>query len=156
MKNPIRFLMHVPVPWVFVLTYLVGVAFEFVRPWTVSPTAARMGVTTGGVLFAVGAVIAGWCLIIFHQARTTTAPGESSVKLVTRGPYRFTRNPMYVGLSLAYVGEAALLKQIWPVLLLPLTVAYLNWTVIPVEEAKLQEVFKDQYKEYRVSVRRWV
>ena len=157
MKNPIRFLMHVPVPWVFVLSYLLGVVFEFVRPrTTISPTAALVSTIAGGVLFAVGAVIAGWGLMIFHKARTTTVPGESSVKLVTWGPYRFTRNPMYVGLSLAYLGEAALLKQVWPVLLLPLTLAYLNWTVIPVEEAKLQEVFHDQYKQYRVSVRRWL
>ncbi|HEV8261426.1 MAG TPA: methyltransferase [Burkholderiales bacterium] len=66
---------------------------------------------TGGVLFSVGAVIAGCCLVIFRRARTTTVPGKSSVKLVTWGPYRFTRNPMYVGLVLAYLGEAGLLKQ---------------------------------------------
>lgn len=156
MKNPIRFLMHVPVPWVFVLTYLLGVALGFVRPWTISAAAARVSVITGGALFAMGAVMAGWGLTIFHKARTTTVPGESSVRLVTWGPYRFTRNPMYVGPSLAYLGEAALLRQIWPVLLLPLTLAYLNWTVIPVEEAKLQEAFQDQYQQYRVSVRRWV
>ena len=81
MKNPIRFLMHVPVPWVFVLTYFLGVALESLRPWTVSATAARASVITGGVLFAVGAVIAGWGLMIFHKARTTTVPGESSVRL---------------------------------------------------------------------------
>ncbi len=148
--------MHLPVPWVFVLSYLLGVALEFARPWTVSPAAARASVITGAVLFGVGAVIAGWGLMIFHKARTTTVPGESSAKLVTWGPYRFSRNPMYVGLSLAYLGEAALLKHIWPVLLLPLTLAYLNWTVISVEEAKLQEAFQDEYKQYRVSVRRWV
>lgn len=156
MKNPIRFLLHAPVPWVFVLTYLLGVALESVRPWTISSAGARASTITGGVLFVVGALIAGWGLIIFRRARTTTVPGESSAKLVTWGPYRFTRNPMYVGLSLAYLGEAALLKQIWPVLLLPLTLAYLNWTVIPVEEAKLQEVFQDQHKQYSLSVRRWV
>jgi len=130
-------MVHVPVPWVFVLTYLLGAALQSLRPWTISPAAARASVITGGVLFAVGAVIAGWGLMIFHKARTTTVPGESSVKLVTWGPYRFTRNPMYVGLSLAYLGEAALLRQIWPVLLLPVTLAYLNLTVIAVEEAKL-------------------
>jgi protein-S-isoprenylcysteine O-methyltransferase Ste14 len=156
MKNPIRFMVHVPVPWVFVLTYLLGAALQSLRPWTISPAAARASVITGGVLFAVGAVIAGWGLMIFHKARTTTVPGESSVKLVTWGPYRFTRNPMYVGLSLAYLGEAALLRQIWPVLLLPVTLAYLNLTVIAVEEAKLQEVFHDQYERYRLRVRRWV
>ena len=155
MKNPVRFLLHVPVPWVFVLTYLLGVVLEHVHHGTLSPTAASVSKTVGAVLFAVGAVIAGWGLVLFGKAKTTTVPGKLSGKLVTWGPYRFTRNPMYVGLVLAYLGEAGLLKQVWPVVLLPFTVAYINWTVIPVEEAKLQEAFHDDYKQYRLQVRRW-
>jgi protein-S-isoprenylcysteine O-methyltransferase Ste14 len=155
MKNPIRFLLHVPVPWVFVLTYLLGVVLEHVHHGTISPTAALISTTAGAVLFAVGAVIAGWGLVLFGKAKTTTVPGKLSGKLVTWGPYRFSRNPMYVGLVLAYLGEAGLLKQIWPVVLLPFTVAYINWTVIPVEEAKLEEAFPDEYKQYRLQARRW-
>ena len=155
MKNPIRFLMHVPVPWVFVLTYLLGAILESIRPATIRPEAALVSTVAGGVLFAVAAVIAGWSLVLFRRARTTTVPGKSSVKLVTWGPYRFTRNPMYVGLILAYLGEAGLQKQIWPVVLLPFTVAYINWTVIPVEEAKLEEAFHNEYKQYCLQVRRW-
>jgi protein-S-isoprenylcysteine O-methyltransferase Ste14 len=60
-----------------------------------------------------------------------------------------------VGLILAYLGEAGLMKQIWPVVLLPLVVAYLNWTVIPLEESKLEEVFSEEYIQYRLQVRRW-
>jgi protein-S-isoprenylcysteine O-methyltransferase Ste14 len=108
------------------------------------------------VLFAAGAVMAGWGLVIFRKARTTTVPGESSAQLVTWGPYRLTRNPMYVGLTLAYLGEAAMLKQVWPVLLLPLTLAYLNWILIPLEEQRLEEVFPDAYPHYRSRVRRWI
>jgi protein-S-isoprenylcysteine O-methyltransferase Ste14 len=155
MKNPVRFLLHVPVPWVFVLTYLLGVVLEHIHHGTISPTAASVSTTAGAVLFAVGAVIAGWGLVLFRKAKTTTVPGKLSGKLVTWGPYRFTRNPMYVGLVLAYLGEAGLLKQIWPVLLLPFTVAYLNWTVIPLEEAKLDEAFHDEFGRYRSRVRRW-
>jgi len=155
MKNPVRFLLHVPVPWVFVLTYLLGVALEHVHDATISATAALVSRTAGAVLFALGAVIAGCGLVLFAKARTTTVPGKLSGKLVTWGPYRFTRNPMYVGLVLAYLGEAGLLKQVWPVVLLPFTIAYLNWTVIPVEEAKLEEVFPYEYKQYRLQVRRW-
>ena len=155
MKNPVRFLLHVPVPWVFVLTYLLGVVLEHVHHGTISPTAALVSKTAGAVLFAVGAVIAGWGLVLFGKAKTTTVPGKLSGRLVTWGPYRFTRNPMYVGLVLAYLGEAGLLKQIWPVVLLPFTVAYINWTVIPVEEAKLEEAFPNEYKQYRLQVRRW-
>jgi protein-S-isoprenylcysteine O-methyltransferase Ste14 len=155
MKNPVRFLLHVPVPWVFVLTYLLGVVLEHIHHGTISPIAASVSTTAGAVLFAVGAVIAGWGLVLFRKAKTTTVPGRLSGKLVTWGPYRFTRNPMYVGLVLAYLGEAGLLKQIWPVLLLPFTVAYLNWTVIPLEEAKLDEAFHDEFGQYRSRVRRW-
>jgi len=152
----IRFLMHVPVPWVFVLTYLLGAGLESLRPMMMLRQTALVSTIAGGVLFAVGAVIAGWGLVIFSRARTTTVPGRSSALLVTWGPYRFTRNPMYLGLVLAYLGEAGLLKQMWPILLLPLTVAYLNWTVIPVEEARLKEDFQGEYDQYRSRVRRWI
>lgn len=148
--------MRVPVPWVFVLTYLLGELLESVFPTARSPKLALASVIVGGALFVVGALIAGWGLLIFRKARTTTVPGRSSAKLVTWGPYRFSRNPMYVGLVLAYLGEAALLKQLCPVLVLPFTLVYLNWTVIPVEEAKLEEVFQNEYRRYRLRVRRWI
>ena len=156
MKNPVRFLLYVPVPWVFVLAYLIGVALERIRPANFSPQAGRVSTIAGAALFLLGAAIAGWGLTLFLRNRTTTVPGKSSAKLVTWGPYRHTRNPMYVGLTLAYLGEAGLLRQLWPALLLPLVVAYVNWTVIPVEEAKLTEVFQEQYEQYRSQVRRWI
>jgi protein-S-isoprenylcysteine O-methyltransferase Ste14 len=155
MKNPARFLLRVPVPWVFVLTYLIGVIPEHVLHRTISSTAGLVSAVAGAVLFALGAVIAGWGLVLFGKAKTTTVPGKLSGKLVTWGPYRFTRNPMYAGLVLAYLGEAGIQKQIWPVVLLPFMVAYLNWTVIPLEEAKLEEAFREEFIQYRLQVRRW-
>jgi protein-S-isoprenylcysteine O-methyltransferase Ste14 len=151
-----RFLLRVPVPWVFVLAYLLGAALESMTRRAISPDTARVTTIAGVVLFVAGALLAGWGLTIFRSVRTTTVPGEASKKLVTWGPYRFTRNPMYVGLSLAYLGEAGLLKQIYPVLLLPLVIAYVNWTVIPLEEKRLTEVFGREYEAYRSKVRRWV
>jgi protein-S-isoprenylcysteine O-methyltransferase Ste14 len=154
--NPVRFLLRVPVPWVFVLNFLLGTALEFLIPTTILREHGSASMTSGAVLMTFGAVIAGSGLAIFYTARTTTVPGRTSAKLVTWGPYRFTRNPMYVGLTFAYLGEAGLVKEMWPIVLLPLMLAYLNWTVIPVEEAKLQEVFSDEYQMYRSRVRRWI
>ncbi len=161
MKNPARFLIHVPVPWVFVLTYLLGVFLqrnvpESLRPAAPSPNAAMWSTYAGAAFFAVGLFIAGWGWGIFRKARTTTVPGQSSSALVTWGPYRFTRNPMYVGLTCCYLGEAGLLRQLWPVLVLPLVIAHVNWTVIPLEEARLKEVFPEDYEHYRSQVRRWI
>jgi protein-S-isoprenylcysteine O-methyltransferase Ste14 len=155
-ENPIRHLMRVPVPWVFVLTYIVGVGVEYALPLHLRNEALPGVCVAGGVLLGIGAAIAGWGLLTFRVARTTTVPGRASARLVTWGPYRFSRNPMYVGLIVAYLGEAGLLRQIWPVLLLPLTVAYINRIVIPVEEAKLKEVFGEEYERYRVHVHRWL
>ncbi len=143
--------MRVPVPWVFVLAYLVGVAVE--RAW---PSDLHASLAVGGMVFAFGALVAGWGLATFHRAGTTTVPGRASARLVDWGPYRFSRNPMYVGLVLAYAGEALLLRQAWPLAFLPLVVAYVNGVVIPVEEAKLTEVFGDEYQRYRARTRRWL
>ena len=154
--NPIRLLLHVPVPWVFILAYVVGIAMELARPLPVPTQAQRAAGVAGGLLFLLGATMAGWGLVIFRKARTTTVPGRTSAALVTWGPYRFTRNPMYVGLTLAYLGEAGLLRQIWPAVLLPLVVAYVNGIVIPLEEARLKAAFPEEYDRYRSRVRRWI
>lgn len=156
MRNPFRLLLHVPVPWVFVLTYLAGVGLEHaVRSSVARPASPVIGLA-GGALFLIGAVIAGWGLMTFRKARTTTVPGERSAQLVTWGPYRFTRNPMYVGLTLAYLGEVGMLHHVWPVVLLPCVLAYVNWIVIPLEESRLGEVFGAEYVEYQARVRRWI
>jgi len=153
---PFRLLLRVPVPWVFVLTYLVGVVLEYAADFGARATARPDIRIAGAVLFALGAVIAGSGLLTFRRARTTTVPGQRSSQLVTWGPYRWTRNPMYVGLILAFLGEAGMLQQIWPLVLLPLVIAYVNWIVIPLEESKLAEVFGIEYDAYRARVRRWL
>jgi protein-S-isoprenylcysteine O-methyltransferase Ste14 len=107
-------------------------------------------------LFVVGAMIAGWVLVTFKRARTATVPGQMSSRLVMWGPYRFTRNPMYVGLTPAYLGEAGLLQELWPVVLLPQILVYVNGVVIPLEERQLLDAFDGPYDDYRACVRRWL
>jgi len=156
-SNPVRILLHIPVPWVFVLGYVVGLIPQFFFPVSIHSQLALTVIKIGGVsLFAVGALFAAWSLIIFHKAQTTTTPGESSKKLVMSGPYRISRNPMYLSLSLAYLGEAGILTQLWPVILLPLTLAYVNLIVIPLEEAVLKGDFKEEYEKYCTMVHRWI
>jgi protein-S-isoprenylcysteine O-methyltransferase Ste14 len=155
-RNPFQLLLRIPVPWVFLLTYIMGAGLEHALPLRAGNGWLPGVRLTGGVLFLIGATIAGWGLLTFRLARTTTVPGKASSRLVSWGPYRFSRNPMYVGLIVAYLGEAGILRQVWPVILLPLIVAYVNWIVIPVEEAKLREVFNEEYDRYRKRVRRWL
>ena len=152
-----RLLLRIPVPWVFVLTYLIGVVLEATVPiQTRHLVDANTMLLVGAFVFAIGAIIAGWGLITFRRARTTTIPGRTSAQLVTWGPYRFTRNPMYVGLTIAYIGETFILHQLWPMIVLPLVLAYVNWVVIPLEQRKLGEAFGEEYVRYQTRVRRWL
>ncbi len=154
---PIHRLMRIPVPWVFILAYLVGVGLQFLFPLTVHAAEIhRLSRVAGLVFLVVGAALAGWCLLIFRKIKTTTVPFESASHLVTWGPYKVSRNPMYISLILAYLGEAAILEQVWPLPLLALTVLYLARIVIPFEENRLQQVFGATYGEYCARVRRWI
>jgi protein-S-isoprenylcysteine O-methyltransferase Ste14 len=155
--NPFRWLLRVPVPWVFVLAYLLGVGIQHLFPVSVhAPQTEKTIRGLGIAVFAAGAALAAWSLLLFRKERTTTTPGEVSRRLVTWGPYQFSRNPMYVSLTLAYVGEAEILVQIWPVVVLPLVLAYIQWIVIPLEESRLKEAFGEEYEHYRSNVRRWL
>src|SRR5262249_32612890 len=93
---------------------------------------------------------------IFKRSRTTTVPFETPTRLVLSGPYRFTRNPMYVGLSLIYVGVAATQALLWPLVVLPLVLVYIDRVVIPVDKRLLHEVFGSYYVQIRRWVNRWL
>src|SRR5262249_41473025 len=93
-------LMRIPVPWVFVLAYLAGVALERLLPHPVlSARVLLISHVAGAALMIGGLALAAWGLWLFHTARTTTVPGRPSSQLVTTGPYRFSRNPMYFSLA---------------------------------------------------------
>jgi protein-S-isoprenylcysteine O-methyltransferase Ste14 len=121
-----------------------------------SPSIAWVIRTTGFVFIGVGIVVAFSALGIFRTKKTTTVPHETPSTLVISGPYRFTRNPMYVGLTLEYLGVAGARLDIWPVIVLPLLLAYINFLVIPVEEQNLRAVFGDAYQQYGARVGRWL
>jgi protein-S-isoprenylcysteine O-methyltransferase Ste14 len=153
----INALMRIPVPWVFILLYLGGLAIQRVLPIAINSQGLAWIIRVAGFVFiGLGIVLAFSALGIFRKTKTTTVPHETPSTLVTSGPYRFTRNPMYVGLTLEYLGVAGARLDVWPVILLPLLLAYVNFVVIPVEEQNLRGVFGDAYQEYGARVGRWL
>lgn len=97
-------------------------------------------------------------LFLFIKRKTTPNPfsPENASKLVTSGMYRFTRNPMYVGLALLLTGWAIYLGSLSPFLLIPLFVVVLTVQQIIPEEKILEEKFGKEYLDYKQSVRRWL
>ena len=156
MRRDIHPVMNIPVPWVFILAYLIGFVVQLYLPVRIrSAVSATVTREVGLTLVGIGIVIAFYALGTFKKRKTTTIPFETPSELVTAGPYRFTRNPMYLGLTLIYIGVAATRLELWPLIVLPFLLAYINFGVIPFEERRLADTFGDQYRQYRAGVRRW-
>jgi protein-S-isoprenylcysteine O-methyltransferase Ste14 len=109
-------------------------------------------------LIVVGASISLAGVIAFRARGTTVSPTtpEKSSAIVSKGIYRFTRNPMYLGFALALAGLATYLSNAASLLVLPAFVAYMNKFQIKPEERVLLSKFGTQFSEYMSTVRRWI
>lgn len=116
----------------------------------------RQGVAMG--LAVVGAVVAVLGVIAFRRAKTTVNPlhPENMSALMVGDIYRFTRNPMYLGMLLTLAGWAVWLGTITPWLPLPLFIVYMNRFQIMPEERVLAAMFGNEFAAYRARVRRWI
>jgi len=88
--------------------------------------------------------------------KTSPNPNRPTTTLISSGPYRFTRNPMYVGLTILYIGVLTFLQISWGLLLLPLIVWLITVLVIHPEEKYLERKFGREYIEYKEKVRMWI
>jgi protein-S-isoprenylcysteine O-methyltransferase Ste14 len=143
-------------PLVYVGLFLMGYAvhrFAPLRLWGDPPRFARL---VGWGLVAAGVLLGASAVRLFRRAGTTPNPTRPATALVLHGPYRFTRNPMYLGLGLAYLGAALLVNSGWPVVLFPAVILLVQRWVIAPEEAYLERKFGAEYRGYRARVRRWL
>ena len=106
------------------------------------------------ILAGVGLLV--WCNLLFRRADTTIKPFERSSALVTKGPYGYSRNPIYLGMALSLIGAALLFGTLTPFVVIPVFVALIQTVFIQAEEAMLEQVFGSQYADYCKRVRRWI
>jgi protein-S-isoprenylcysteine O-methyltransferase Ste14 len=147
----------IPPPLIFLAPLVLAFVVDQRWKWAIA-SRAGMGLMAIGVIGIGLAVALGLSAVaIFRQHQTTILPaGRSSRAIVQRGPYRFTRNPMYVAMTTAYIGAALLMNSIWPLLVLPVAVLTIDRYVIPREERYLRRKFGDEYAAYARRVRRWL
>ena len=116
----------------------------------------RLARTLGPLLIVGGFVVGLLGLREMRRAGTNVDPYRPATAIVTGGPYHFTRNPMYVGFTLMYLGISALANALLPVLLLPAVKRLMRRGVIEREERYLERKFGDEYLQYKGRVRRWI
>lgn len=110
----------------------------------------------GAVCVTAGLALARWGEQVMRRAGTNVRPDRPSSALVIDGPFRYTRNPLYVGLTLLYAGVALLIPSTWPLVLLVPVLLVMRWGVIAREERYLERKFGAAYRIYLARVRRWL
>ncbi len=143
-----------PPPLIYVGGFLLGALLEALV--SIGDMPSTLAVILGPLLIAAGLLFLVPAWRTFKEARTTVVTIKPAATLVTGGPYRFTRNPMYVGLALTYAGLAVWLNLIWGLILLPVVLLVVDRYVISREERYLRRAFGQQYDDYAGRVRRWL
>jgi protein-S-isoprenylcysteine O-methyltransferase Ste14 len=145
---------RIPPPAIYFAGFLIGVATELAWPIGALPSALALAAgLIGGALWLALDVSA---MMLFQRAGTGVAPTKPTTGLVTYGPCRITRNPMYVGMAFLYVGLALALGVIWSLAFLPVVLLIVDRLVIAREERYLEAKFGEEYREYKRRVRRWL
>lgn len=139
----------------FLLVFLPGQVLE--RTGIIRP--GRIGaMELVGILIGVaGAALAIWCILTFAViGKGTPAPFDPPRQLVIAGPYRYVRNPMYIGAGLALLGAAIFYRSGALALYTGLFLVITHLFVLLYEEPALTQTFGDAYQQYRTTVRRWL
>ena len=140
------------------LVYLAGLVIGFLAniwiPIKVVPSLVAW--TSGGILIFCGAVVTGSAVLKFKDGGTTVRPDRAASTLVIAGPYKITRNPMYLGLAFVYAGIAIAGQSVWALILLAVVLIIVQRGAIEPEEAFLEKRFGADYLSYKEKVRRWI
>ena len=142
-----------PPPLIYAGFLLLGLLLHRCYPIQLLPP--RFALPLGLFTLLLG-LVALPALHAFRRADTRPEPWKATTALVTTGPYRFSRNPMYLGFTLLYVGISLWVNAAWPPLLLPFLLGVMHYGVILREEGYLERLFGAEYRAYRQRVRRWL
>lgn len=144
----------IPPPLLYLVPLVLGLVIQKIRHFSILPN--RLARPLGALLLVIGLVTNIWGVVTMRRAGTTINPTQPVKHLVTSGPFQFSRNPLYTGLTLIYLGITNLVNSGWPLLFLPAILLTMRRRVIGREEQYLERKFGNEYLEYKQGVRRWL
>lgn len=145
---------HFPPPFLYAAFFLLGLGLEKIAPAVSLPRGPSLAVAS--VLLVPGFGLLFWSLLLFFKARTSPLPMLPTTAVVKSGPYRWTRNPMYLAMLLIYTGVALWFDVFWAIIFVPVVIFLVGRLVIRKEERYLEEKFGEEYRQYKAEVGRWL
>jgi protein-S-isoprenylcysteine O-methyltransferase Ste14 len=147
---------RIPPPLVFVAFMAVGVLVNWLMVPLRLPLPLLPRVIAGALLIVAGLALGIWSVVHFRRTGQDPAPWEPSPTLILEGPYRFTRNPIYVGMTVVQLGVGVCAANGWILALAPLALLLVHFTAVLPEEAYLAARFGEDYRRYQAAVRRYL
>lgn len=141
---------NIPVPQIHVATLILGIAMQVWVPLGILRDGWQRQVL-GWSLLLVGILLALWATTAFEDMDS-----EKPGKVITSGPYTFSRNPMYVAWTLMYMAITLLVNTWWLIVLIPIPLLVTHFYDVQREERRLEEKFGEAYRRYRSQVRRYL
>ncbi len=142
-----------PIAWG--IAVLSGLTLNWLQPLPFVP-ALVPAVRLGAVVFLLALALFVWAVATMTRAGSNVPTSQPAMTIVDGGPYRFTRNPIYLGMLLGLIGLAVALDSLWLLLTLVPFALVIRYGVVAREEAYLERKFGDVYRRYRSGVRRWL
>ncbi len=144
----------VPPPIIYLAALISGVVLDYFWPYL--PLHENWGNIIGAVLILASILLVPTVLIRFKKVGTTFDVRKSATTLITNGPYRFSRNPAYISLTLLYLGLGSVFNNVWIIALVIPVLLIMDLWIVRKEERHLEEIFGEEYLQYKSSVRRWL
>ncbi len=145
-----------PPPLIFVIFIVVGVVLQRAARPAVIPVDRTISAVVGVLIFTMGLGLIASARSLLVRTGQNPAPWKPSPELVLKGPYRFTRNPIYLGLTLCEVGLGLTVNNLWISLLAAPALLAVHFIAVLPEEKYLSEKFGESYKAYLAQVRRYL
>lgn len=145
-----------PPPLMYAVGLVIGWALNHWWPLLLPENVSWAREILAMICIAAWLVLMLWAFATFRRARTAIIPNRPAATIVIDGPYRITRNPMYVSMTAAYLGITLLIDSWWPLFLLPIVLIVIRRFVIAREERYLTDAFPLEYPAYCARVRRWL
>ena len=144
-------------PFAWALAVVAGFALDWLVPMPFLPEEDDWPAgLLGAVVFVLALALAIWAMDTMTRAGTNIPTNRPTTAIVESGPYRFTRNPIYVGMFGGLIGLGIAFDNPWPLLMLVPFALVIRYGVVAREEAYLERKFGDAYRRYRQRVRRWL
>ncbi len=150
--------LRIPPPILLLVCLIAGWGLDQGWSWPILPATRWVGprLAISGVLILLGLGLIGYCAWQFKKARTCIEPWRTTSSIITKGPYRCSRNPIYLGFVITGAGIALAFNSYWMLLSLLAFVLIANKLVIEREEKYLEGKFGESYLIYRRETRRWL